>query len=114
MKKARHLVRRQRIARGRAEQLLAAKLREEQEAMEESLVITPPRLRTPNRYRDYAFEEAEQLVTPRSPEQAHFEAIQAATPRTPSSYVLPSVEEAVDEEDERQIVDLTNGFKEFL
>jgi hypothetical protein len=113
-KKARHLERRQRIARGRAEQLLAAKLREEQEAMEESLDITPPRLRTPNRYRDYAFEEAEQLVTPRSPEQAHFEAIQAATPRTPSSYVLPSVEEAVDEEDERQIVDLTNGFKEFL
>jgi hypothetical protein len=114
MKKARQLERKQRIARGRAEQLLAAKRREEEEAMAESLHVTPPRLRTPNRYRGYTFEEAEQLVTPRSPEQALFEAVQAATPRTPSSYVLPSVEEAVDEEDERHIVDLTNGFQEFL
>jgi hypothetical protein len=98
-----------------AERLLPAQRLEQQEGMaEESLDITPPRLRTPSRYRGYGFEEAEQLVTPRSPEQAQFEANQAATPRTPTPYVLPSVEEGVDEEEERQIVDLTNSYQEFL
>jgi hypothetical protein len=98
-----------------AERLLPAQRLEEQEAMaEESLDITPPRLRTPSRFRDYEFEEAEQLVTPRSPEQAQFEANQTATPRTPTPYVLPSVEEGIDEEEERQIVGLTNSYQEFL
>ncbi|CAD0089351.1 unnamed protein product [Aureobasidium vineae] len=83
---------------------------------EESLNITPPRLRTPNRYKDasFEFEEAEQLVTPKSPEQCQFEADQAATPRTPIPYVLPTVEEESDVEDGKQIADLTNTYTEFL
>jgi hypothetical protein len=114
MEEARRLVQ-EHIARKREEQLLAEQCFREQEAMEEeSIDITPPRLRTPNRYRDCDFEEAEQLVTPKSPEQAQFEFNQAATPRTPMSYVLPSVEEEIDEEDVRQIIDLTDSFKEFF
>ena len=113
MEKARRLVH-EHIAEKRAEQLLAEQCYREQVAMEEeSIDITPPRLRTPNRYRECDFEEAEQLVTPKSPEQAQFEFNQAATPRTPVSYVLPFVEE-VDEEDERHIIDLTDSFREFL
>ncbi|CAD0109062.1 unnamed protein product, partial [Aureobasidium uvarum] len=83
---------------------------------EESLDITPPRIRTPNRYKDvsFEFEEAEQLVTPTSPEQCQFEADQASTPRTPIPYILPTVEEESDVEDGKQIADLTNTYTEFL
>ncbi|KAG9671397.1 hypothetical protein KCU99_g5767, partial [Aureobasidium melanogenum] len=80
----------------------------------ESLGITPPRLRTPDRYKSYTFEEAEQLVTPQSPQQCQFEEDQAATSRSPKPYQLPSVEEEFDSEDEKQIVDLSNAFREFL
>ncbi|KAH0022874.1 hypothetical protein KCU78_g5617, partial [Aureobasidium melanogenum] len=80
----------------------------------ESLGITPPRLRTPDRYKSYTFEEAEQLVTPQSPQQCQFEEDQAATSRSPKPYQLPSVEEEFDSEDEKQIADLSNAFREFL
>ncbi|KAG9515553.1 hypothetical protein KCV07_g7376, partial [Aureobasidium melanogenum] len=80
----------------------------------ESLGITPPRLRTPDRYKSYTFEEAEQLVTPQSPQQCQFEEDQAATSRSLKPYQLPSVEEEFDSEDEKQIVDLSNAFREFL
>ncbi|KAG9946151.1 hypothetical protein KCU85_g6724, partial [Aureobasidium melanogenum] len=77
----------------------------------ESLGIFPPRLRTPDRYKSYTFEEAEQLVTPKSPQQCQFEEDQAATPRP---YHLPSVEEVSDSEDEKHTADLSNAFREFL
>ncbi|KAH0383952.1 hypothetical protein KCU92_g4853, partial [Aureobasidium melanogenum] len=80
----------------------------------EPLGITPPRLRTPDRYKSYTFEEAEQLVTPQSPQQCQFEEDQAATPRSHKPYQLPSVEEEFDSEDEKQIIDLSNAFREFL
>ncbi|KAG9902958.1 hypothetical protein KCU94_g7059, partial [Aureobasidium melanogenum] len=79
-----------------------------------SLGITPPRLRTPDRYKSYTFEEAEQLVTPKSPQQCQFEEDQAATPHSSKAYQLPSVEEEFDSEDEKQIIDLSNAFREFL
>lgn len=78
------------------------------------VTVTPPRIRTPDRYKSYTFEEAEQLVTPKSPEQCQFETDQAATPRSPTPYHLPSVEEEFDVEYERQIFDLSNSFREFL
>ncbi|KAG9685905.1 hypothetical protein KCU95_g10421, partial [Aureobasidium melanogenum] len=79
----------------------------------ESLGITPPRLRTLDRYKSYTFEEAERLVTPKSPQQCQFEEDQAAT-RSPTPYQLPSVEEEFDSEDEKQIKDLSNAFREFF
>lgn len=78
------------------------------------VTVTPPRIRTPDRYKSYTFEEAEQLVTPKSPEQCQFEADHAATPCSPTPFHLPSVEEEFDVEYEKQIADLSNSFKEFL
>ncbi|KAG9555987.1 hypothetical protein KCU71_g8758, partial [Aureobasidium melanogenum] len=80
----------------------------------ESLGITTPRLRTPDRYKSYTFEEAEQLFTPKSPQQCQFEEDQAALPHLPIPYQLPSVEEEFDSEDEKQMIDLPNAFREFL
>ncbi|KAH0364376.1 hypothetical protein KCU65_g6783, partial [Aureobasidium melanogenum] len=80
----------------------------------ESLGITPPRLRTPDRYKSYTFEEAEQLVTPKSPQQCQFEEDQAASHHSPKPYQLPSVEEEIDSEDEKHIAHFSNAFREFL
>ncbi|KAK6007862.1 hypothetical protein QM012_004676 [Aureobasidium pullulans] len=116
----------------RAEKMLAEQLQKKQESTPEKplqpmantpksiateflgVSVSPPRIRTPDRYKSYTFEEAEQLVTPKSPQQCQYEADQAATPHSSTPFHLPSVEEEFDVEYEKQIADLSDTFREFL
>ncbi|KAI5200204.1 DUF1771-domain-containing protein [Aureobasidium subglaciale] len=79
--------------------------------------VSPPRIRTPKRYRDYQFEEAEQLVTPKSPQQMQYEADRAAgliTPKTPRTPTMPCVKEEHGDEDEDHAADLPHSIKGYL
>ncbi|KAI5269661.1 DUF1771-domain-containing protein [Aureobasidium subglaciale] len=79
--------------------------------------VSPPRIRTPKRYRDYQFEEAEQLVTPKSPQQMQYEADRAAgliTPKTPRTPTMPFVKEEHSDEDEDHVADLPHSIKGYL
>ncbi|KAI5206048.1 hypothetical protein E4T39_02658 [Aureobasidium subglaciale] len=79
--------------------------------------VSPPHIRTPKRYRDYQFEEAEQLVTPKSPQQIQYETDRAAgliTPKTPRTPTMPCVQEEHGDEDEDHVVDFAHSIKGYL
>ncbi|THX44054.1 hypothetical protein D6D10_00664 [Aureobasidium pullulans] len=90
----------------------------ELDMLEESLDITPPRLRTPKRSMIHEFDDHEPLIAPKSPQQRQFEADQAAdaakvaipvTPRTPVHVpVLEEIHETVEDDGDGEKVEKTN------
>ncbi|THY35773.1 hypothetical protein D6D01_01057 [Aureobasidium pullulans] len=90
----------------------------ELDMLEESLDITPPRLRTPKRSMIHDFDDHEPLIAPKSPQQRQFEADQAAdaaqvaipvTPRTPVHVpVLEEIQETVEDDGDEEELEKTD------